>query len=578
MAVTHRAVSSVVVAGLLASRILLAQGPGDARAPAISAEFPYESRYVEVLGSRMHYVEEGAGDPVLFIHGNPTSSYLWRNVIPHISGDHRAIAVDLIGMGKSDKPDIDYTYVDHSRYVQGFIERLGLEHVTLVIHDWGTVLGFEYAMTHEDNVAGIAFMEAIVPPAYPRSEPMAGQFASFRTEGEGEALVLEQNIFLEQILPGAVVRGLTEEEMRRYREPYPTPASRRPVLQWPRELPAGGEPRSTVAIVNRIGDWMQQTEIPMLHLWARPGTLNNEDFAEAMVERVKNLQSTFIGEGRHYIQEDQPDAIGRALAGWLATMGSSVGATATNGDADLPTAEIISRAVMRARIQDESGAELQFDTRIFSINHSLDENYEVESTETLLTRGYALEGLLYEEVIEKDGMPLNEKDAREEQERREEFVEEVRERARKGEDYDTEDERTVRFDEDLIARYEVTRVGVEAVNGEPCWVIAFRPRPGKLPERSRMDKALNRSTGRLWVAQSDYGVARIEFEMGEPVRWLWGLAATLRRAAGRLEFERAEGDVWIPKAFDLTIDVRVFFRSVRRHILREWVERVYNPL
>ncbi len=237
----------------VSSAIVLIWSPPAARgqAPDISADFPFESRYAEVLGSTMHYVDEGEGDPILFVHGNPTSSYLWRNIIPYVTDRYRAIAVDLIGMGKSGKPDIAYTYQDHARYLNAFIETLGLEDITLVIHDWGSVLGFDYARSHEDNVLGIAFMEAIIPPRYPRLDPIGGALGRFRGPG-GEELVLQQNMFVEQILPGSVLRGLTEEEMRRYREPYPTPESRLPTLQWPRELPAVGEPARNVEVVTAI--------------------------------------------------------------------------------------------------------------------------------------------------------------------------------------------------------------------------------------------------------------------------------------------------------------------------------------
>jgi len=281
----------------------------------ISAKFPFESKFVEVLGSKMHYVEQGEGDPILFLHGNPTSSYLWRNVIPHVSALGRCIAPDLIGMGKSDKPDLEYRFFEHANYVEGFIEKLGLENITLVIHDWGSVLGFDYAVGHEDNVVGIAFMESIIPPAFPQPGPMGGPLARYRSDA-GETLILEQNQFVELILPGSVVRGLTEEEMDYYRAPYPTPESRLPTLQWPRELPAAGEPARNVEVVTRVGEWMQRTDVPMLFMWARPGALNNEAFAEAMVARVANVQTAFVGEGRHFIQEDQPEMIGRTLADW----------------------------------------------------------------------------------------------------------------------------------------------------------------------------------------------------------------------------------------------------------------------
>ena len=314
-----------LTAGLLATLILpiatMAQ-QGTDPASAISAEFPYQSRYIEVLGSRMHYIDEGAGEPILFLHGNPTSSYLWRNVIPFVTDNYRAVAVDLIGMGKSAKPDLEYTYQDHKRYVDAFIEALDLRDITLVIHDWGSVLGFDYAVEHDDNVVGIAFMESIIPPRFPSAQAIGGALGRYRTDA-GEELILEQNQFVELILPGSVIRTLTDEEMAYYRAPYPTSESRLPTLQWPRELPAAGEPARNVDVVTRIGGWMQGTDVPMLFLWARPGALNSEAFAEAMVERVKNIQTTFVGAGRHFIQEDQPEMIGRTLADWRRRIGEN---------------------------------------------------------------------------------------------------------------------------------------------------------------------------------------------------------------------------------------------------------------
>ncbi len=313
--------TALLVATAILPKATMAQG-GGSTAPAISADFPFESRYVQVLGSRMHYVDEGEGQPILFLHGNPTSSYLWRNVIPFVTDDYRAIAVDLIGMGMSDKPDLEYTYQDHKRYLDAFIEALDLRDITFVIHDWGSVLGFDYAVEHGDNVVGIAFMESIIPPSFPQSASIGGPLGRYRS-AEGEELILEQNQFVEQILPGSVIRGLTDEEMDYYRAPYPTPASRLPTLQWPRELPTGGEPARNVDVVNRIGGWMQGTDIPMLFMWARPGALNNESFADAMEERVKNIQIAFIGAGRHFLQEDQPENIGRTLADWRRRIGEN---------------------------------------------------------------------------------------------------------------------------------------------------------------------------------------------------------------------------------------------------------------
>lgn len=285
-----------VSAASLFSKIAAAQVASGA-APAISAAFPYESKYADVLGSRMHYVDEGQGDPVLFIHGNPTSSYLWRNVIPYVKDTQRAIAIDLIGMGKSDKPDIGYTYQDHKRHVDGFIDKLGLRNIAFVIHDWGTVLGFDYAIHHEQNVRAIAFMEALIPPTLPNpNTPVPNTiFGQFRSPGVGEKMVLEENYFVENMIPGGVIRTLCKEEMDYYRAPYPTPASRKPTLMWPRELPMGGEPARNVEVANAIGEWMQTTDIPMLHLWCRSGPGNAERVPSEMVKRVKNIQSTFIG-------------------------------------------------------------------------------------------------------------------------------------------------------------------------------------------------------------------------------------------------------------------------------------------
>lgn len=285
---------------------------------AISADFPYESHYVEVLGSRIHYIDEGEGKPVLFIHGNPTSSYLWRNVIPHVTGNYRAIALDLIGMGKSDKPDIDYTYLDQRRYLNAFIEALDLQDITFVIHDWGSVLGFDYAMTHENNTAAIAFMEALIPPRFPlQNEPAADSiFGQFRAEGAGEKLVIEDNYFVEQMLPNGVVRPLRPAEMNYYRQPYLQPSSRKPVLQWPRELPMGGKPAANVTIITRIGEWMQKTDLPMLFIWGRSGPATQASPADYYRAHIKNIETVFIGAARHYVQEDHPEMIGRAIFDW----------------------------------------------------------------------------------------------------------------------------------------------------------------------------------------------------------------------------------------------------------------------
>ncbi len=284
----------------------------------ISSDFPFESKYIEVHGSRMHYVEEGAGEPVLFLHGNPTSSYLWRNVIPHVSPLGRCIALDLIGMGKSDKPDIEYRFFDHSKYVEGFIEALGLRNITFVIHDWGSALGFHYARRHEENVKGLAFMEAIVRPLtwdeFP--EEARQMFQGFRTPEVGENMLINQNMFVEAVLPMSILRKLTDEEMNRYREPYVDPPSRKPIWRWPSEVPIVGEPADVAEAARAYSEWFGKSDVPKLLLYAQPGALIRGPLLEWCRNNMRNLKTVDIGAGSHFVQEDQPQAIGEAIAEW----------------------------------------------------------------------------------------------------------------------------------------------------------------------------------------------------------------------------------------------------------------------
>ncbi len=266
----------------------------------------------------MHYIDEGAGDPILFLHGNPTSSYLWRNIIPYLVPHGRCIAPDLIGMGKSDKPDLDYRFFDHANYVEGFIKKLDLSNLTLVIHDWGSGLGFHYAMRHEDNIKGIAFMEAMVKPMKWEDLPSANRmgFRLFRTPGIGWLMISVMNMFVNQLVPQAIVRELSEEEMAYYRAPFKTVKSRKPVRQWPVEVPIDGKPSDVHETISNYSQKLQESELPKLLFFASPGAIIDADYVEWCQKNLKNLEVVDIGAGIHFVQEDNPHLIGEELAKW----------------------------------------------------------------------------------------------------------------------------------------------------------------------------------------------------------------------------------------------------------------------
>jgi haloalkane dehalogenase len=280
-----------------------------------------EKKTIEVNGKQMAYVEAGSGEPIVFQHGNPTSSYLWRNVIPHLSDQGRCIAVDLIGMGDSDKLDDSgpdsYRYVEHRDYLFAAWDALGVrDRVTLVIHDWGSALGFDWACQHPDSVLGIAYMEAIVRPITWDKWPEAAKavFQGFRSDA-GEAMVLEKNIFVERVLPGSVIRELTDEEMTVYRRPYLSPGEdRRPTLTWPRQIPIEGEPTDVHDIVAGYSQWLQESELPKLFVNAEPGAILGDEQRE-FCRSMKN-QTEVTVPGNHFLQEDSPHEIGEAIATW----------------------------------------------------------------------------------------------------------------------------------------------------------------------------------------------------------------------------------------------------------------------
>ena len=294
----------------------------------IAAAFPYQKQRRQVLGSEMAYVDEGEGDPIVLLHGNPTSSYLWRAVLPHLRRRGRCIAPDLIGMGDSDKlPDSgpgSYRFVEHRRYLDALLEALDVhERVTFVVHDWGSALGFDWANRHREAVKGIAYMEAIVrPQAWDHWDNLGSGLRpvlqALRSE-DGDAMVLRDNFFVEQVLPAGVLRTLSVEEMAEYRRPFAEPGEgRRPTLTWPREIPIDGEPADVAGIVAAYAGWLATSGVPKLFVKAEPGALLVGG-ANLDVVRQWPAQTEVTVAGVHFLQEDSPDEIGRAIAGWMGT-------------------------------------------------------------------------------------------------------------------------------------------------------------------------------------------------------------------------------------------------------------------
>lgn len=284
--------------------------------------FPSEKQTQLIDGVPMAYVEVGEGDPIVFLHGNPTSSYLWRNVVPHVAPFGRCIVPDLIGMGDSGKlPDADassYTFVEHRRYLDGLLAALAVDHaVTFVVHDWGSALGFDWANRHRDAVAGIAYMEAIVRPLRWDEWPSGARsiFEAFRSPA-GEEMVLTKNLFVEAVLPASVIRPLTEDEMAEYRRPFAEPGeARRPTLTWPRQIPLDGEPPDVHEIVGAYAEWLATSAVPKLLVVAEPGAILTGAPLEFCRQWPNQREVTVAGN--HFLQEDSPDEIGTAIAAWL---------------------------------------------------------------------------------------------------------------------------------------------------------------------------------------------------------------------------------------------------------------------
>jgi haloalkane dehalogenase len=285
----------------------------------ISAIDANPRKRVETAGTEIAYIDRGGGDPIVLLHGNPTSAYLWRNIIPHLAGLGRCLAPDLVGMGQSGKaPDGSYRFVDHARYLDGWFSALGLDrNVTLVVHDWGSAVGFHWANRHRAAVKGIAYMEAIVTPLRWDDWPdNARNIFQLMRSPAGDELVLEKNVFIERILPGAIQRKLTEQEMAVYREPWTEVGeSRRPMLTWPRQIPIDGEPSDVTSIVRAYADWLSgDSTLPKLFVNADPGAILTGRPREYC--RTWPNQREVTVAGAHFIQEDSPHQIGQAIANW----------------------------------------------------------------------------------------------------------------------------------------------------------------------------------------------------------------------------------------------------------------------
>ena len=280
---------------------------------------PHPRRRVPVLDSEMSYVDTGVGTPIVFLHGNPTSSFLWRNIIAEVKPAARCLAPDLIGMGRSGRaPSGSYRFVEHARYLDAWFDAIGIrEEIILVGHDWGSALAFHWANRHRDRIAGLVYMEAIVQSLTWEQWPDAATrvFQGFRSDS-GESMVLENNVFVERVLPGSIIRDLSEQEMAVYREPFLEPGeSRRPTLTWPREIPLGGQPEDVVQIVDDYSVWLSESDVPKLFINADPGAIltgEQRDFC-----RTWHNQTEVTVKGVHFIQEDSPYEIGQAIVQWL---------------------------------------------------------------------------------------------------------------------------------------------------------------------------------------------------------------------------------------------------------------------
>lgn len=277
------------------------------------------SHFAAVKGAQMHYYDVGAGDPILFLHGIPTSAYLWRNIIPSLSPHARCIAPDLIGMGKSDKPDIDYRVFDHIAYVDAFIETLGLKNITLVLHGWGSVIGFDYARRHPNNVKAIAFYESYVQPItdwHQLSLPVQQIATLLDHPGASYRAVMKQNYFIEKILPRSAIRQLTDDEMDHYRAPFLTLESRKPIWQYVNDMPFGKGPKDVVDLMRQYSTFLQKSSMPKFMLYAVPGFVTTMETVAWSKENLPNIELACLDEALHLAQESMPEKFSEMLLSW----------------------------------------------------------------------------------------------------------------------------------------------------------------------------------------------------------------------------------------------------------------------
>lgn len=280
----------------------------------------YKSHYVDVLGSKMHYIEEGEGDPILFLHDIPVSGYVWRKVIPHLASLGRCIAVDLIGLGKSDKPEIEYTLIDHIRYIEKFIEKLNLKNIVLVMHGWGSIIGFDYAMKHEANCKGLVFYEA-----YLRSQnndddvslPFQEQLAALEQQENIQDLIVNSPYFVEKVLSSSMLQSIPEEEMRYYREPFLKTGSGKALYQYWQELPHGGGKGKVDQLIDTYSKKLMNSKLPKLMLYSIPGFITTVATLMWAKQNIPQLEVAEVGEDLHYAQESNPTLMGETISIWL---------------------------------------------------------------------------------------------------------------------------------------------------------------------------------------------------------------------------------------------------------------------